>query len=90
MICELFLSEELTGLHSSEVNSAVQFLKKIFGKLNLDENAVESVIALTMQDKKNERGELRFSLLSKIGEAMFNVPVLSEQAKKALLRYCKI
>jgi 3-dehydroquinate synthase len=90
MICELFLSENLTGLDSSDVNTSVQFLKKIFGKLNLNENDVSSVTALMKQDKKNEGGEMRFSLLSKIGEAIFNVPVLAEQAEKALLRYCRL
>ncbi|HLF34258.1 MAG TPA: 3-dehydroquinate synthase [Cyclobacteriaceae bacterium] len=87
MICELFLSSEIMGLGHDEAKSVVNYLFGTFGKLDIDKNLSGKIVALTGQDKKNEGGELRFSLLKKIGEASINIPVTPEQTEKALIRY---
>jgi 3-dehydroquinate synthase len=88
MICEIFLSEELLKLNSADADSAVDYLYKTYGKLGIESQNAKTIISLAQQDKKNEKGELRFSLLPEIGKASFNIPVSKEQAEKAMLKYC--
>jgi 3-dehydroquinate synthase len=90
MICELILSKDLIGLNSEDADTAIQYLKDVFGKLKIAEKEAGLITGLTLQDKKNVDGELRFSLLQNIGETRFNIPVSPKQAEQALVRYCKL
>ncbi len=90
MICELFLSSEFNGLDPSDARSAVDYLSNTFGKLPIDLDMAGKIVSLTRQDKKNENGELRFSLLKKIGDASFNIPITPGQSENALIKYVKI
>jgi 3-dehydroquinate synthase len=90
MICELFLSEEVNGLDGATAALAREYILKTFGKLEIDAADAGKILNLTLQDKKNEGGELRFSLLAEIGKTSHNVPVSREQAEKALIKYVKI
>lgn len=87
MLAELWLSKECCGLPETEFEKATKALVKIYGalKVDLEEN---SLLALMANDKKNERGVLKFSLIQKIGLAEVNVAVNSEKALEAL-RYLK-
>lgn len=90
MICEIFLSEELTGLDKKESFQALEFIFNTYGKLSFDKKDIPRIAELTQQDKKNESGELRFSLINRIGQASYNIPVTAEQVANVLDRYCHI
>ena len=87
IICELLLSEEITGLDTSQSAKAIEYLINTFGKLPIDKKNIREIIDRAKQDKKNEEGIMKFTLLSKIGKAKYNIPVTALQAEKVLITY---
>lgn len=87
MICEAYLSEELSGLTADEVADIEQTLTAVYGRLTLRANHLASVLALVANDKKNRGGVTRMSLLRRIGEARLGVEVSGEEVARAVERY---
>jgi len=87
MIAEAFLSFEKIGFSYEEFTEVSEKLLRIFGKIDLSEAAIDSISILCNQDKKNEDNTLLFSLLPKIGDCTYNVPVSTEEIKRALQYY---
>ncbi len=75
MICEAWLSVELGFISLEECESIKNVILSVYGKVELDKNAIDEMILIAYQDKKNEKSVLLFSLLKQIGEANFNIPV---------------
>ncbi len=90
MICELFLSEDLELLGNDPVMKVTDYLKKTFEHLPVKKSDITEIIKIAQQDKKNDKGEMKFSLLKNIGEAAYNINVTPAQAEKALLKYCEL
>ncbi|MBK8659816.1 MAG: 3-dehydroquinate synthase [Bacteroidetes bacterium] len=67
MICEAYISWVQSLLTEKELQMVVSVLKKLFILPALDENQYQELLQLMQQDKKNEAGELRFTLLNGIG-----------------------
>ena len=87
MICEAYLSEELTGLSAEAVRDIEQTLTAVYGRLTLRADQLASLLALVANDKKNRGGVTRMSLLSAIGEAELGVEVSGESVGRAVERY---
>lgn len=90
MVCESYLSMLKTNLTQSEHLDIVQYLFSVYGKKNIKEKDVDNILALTMQDKKNENGKLLFSLLTNIGNCAYNIEVSFEEMKSALHYYMTV
>lgn len=75
MICEAYLSKKLTGLSDKELKSITNYLLEIYSPKALDVKLFESILQLTIQDKKNEGGIVQFSLLKEIGVCTINIPI---------------
>jgi 3-dehydroquinate synthase len=90
MIMECYLSCSILGMPENEVQEVQNFILSVFGKVGIAGQDLEPIIGLTMQDKKNEKGIINFSLLKRIGEATYNVSVSRSEIKDALIRYCEI
>jgi len=89
MICETYLSEKYCNLPRASVISIEDYLLKTFGKVLISNNEIEDITFLCLQDKKNEKGIINFSLLKDIGRSVFNVGVEQNEIRNVLQLYAK-
>ncbi|GAB4131853.1 MAG: 3-dehydroquinate synthase [Bacteroidia bacterium] len=87
MICEAWLSAEICGLNAEELNEITDAIALKYGYVHLDEMVAHRLLELMRHDKKNEKGALKFTLLKKIGEAVYNKTVSADQIIHALDYY---
>ena len=87
MICEAYLSEKYCNLPESSVKSIEDYITKTFGKISISLEDADEISKLCLQDKKNEKGIINFSLLKDIGNSVFNVGIEQNEIRKALQLY---
>ncbi|MEX2591469.1 MAG: 3-dehydroquinate synthase [Anditalea sp.] len=87
MIAEAYLSKKILGLSSSELKTITDFLLFVFGKVSIPSEDLEKIMILCFQDKKNEGKIINCSLLRRIGECEYNIPVSSEGIIESLNFY---
>ncbi|MFT4033410.1 MAG: 3-dehydroquinate synthase [Siphonobacter sp.] len=87
MITEAYLSFRRGWLTESELEQIEEFLFITYGKVEIPEEASDTIIMLTAQDKKNRGKEIRFSLLTGIGSCGYDIPVTKKEMKEALSYY---
>jgi 3-dehydroquinate synthase len=87
MIMEAFLSVEKEYISQDELKEIEKYILSIYGHVAIPTSAFEEIITHTLQDKKNEQGLVLFSLLKKIGEANYNIPINEILMKKSLTYY---
>jgi len=84
MVCEAFLSKEQAGLKEEELQHIVSVISRFFEKRMIPEEGVETLLELLGQDKKNENGEIRVTLIPEIGKALVNQVMSLEEAKRSI------
>jgi 3-dehydroquinate synthase len=89
MICETYLSEQYCNLPQSSVKSIDNYIVKTFGQIRISEEDIDEITNLCLQDKKNEKGIINFSLLEEIGCSVFNVGIEQNEIRKALQLYAE-
>jgi 3-dehydroquinate synthase len=72
LICEMFLSYKKNALSKMQLNEVVDYILKIYGKLDITKADYEHLYDLMHHDKKNERQKINFTLLTTIGEYEVN------------------
>jgi len=87
MIMESYLSGMILKMKEEEVNEIQNYICSVFDKIIFSEKDIQPIINLSIQDKKNEKGIVNFSLLKNIGEATYNIPVSRSQMEEVLVRY---
>ncbi len=87
MITEAYLAKERDLISTEELASIEAMLFATYGRVNLKIGEIPAIIALTAQDKKNKGTEIRFSLLTGIGDCGYDIPVSKAEMKKALEYY---
>jgi 3-dehydroquinate synthase len=78
MICEAFLSKELTGLSDNELKEISAYMLSHFPHNANYVRDKTSLIHLMSSDKKNVNNQKMFSLLEGIGTCQFNIAVSDE------------
>ncbi|KIA88312.1 3-dehydroquinate synthase [Kaistella jeonii] len=87
MICETRISM-LQDLISEETSDTIiSNLRKFFPHINVSAFSGEEILNLMKNDKKNSHGNINFSLLTEIGNSIFNCSVPAENIKNSLLYY---
>lgn len=87
MICEGYLSLKKLNLSQQELETIIHTFLSIYGKFTFEDSDLAPILDLCLQDKKNEGSVLMFSLLEKIGECTYNIPVSRDEIKEAILYY---
>lgn len=87
MICEAFLSHRKLGLGRNDLHEIVCFILRMFDPYPVKKEAFTEFITLMRNDKKNVKGEIRFTLLSRIGSAEVDKPCSEEEILAALSFY---
>lgn len=87
LVCEAFLAHEKRMLAEGAFDAIRQYLLSIFGKVNLDAADMESIVRLTVQDKKNKGKRILCVLLNGIGDARWDCEITTDEVKRALSFY---
>jgi 3-dehydroquinate synthase len=87
MIVEAFIAHQRDLISLQELEEIESFLFETYGRVKIHSEEISKIIALTAQDKKNKGKEIRFSLLTGIGDCGYDIPVSSGEMKKAIQYY---
>jgi 3-dehydroquinate synthase len=87
MIVEAFISHQRDLISLQELEEIESYLFENYGRVKLHAEEISKIISLTAQDKKNKGKEIRFSLLTGIGDCGYDVPVSASEMKKAIQYY---
>ncbi len=87
MIVELHLSKVLAGMPADEVEEVVEVLVNLYQPEILREDFFDAYLQLMMQDKKNDKGAINFTLLKSIGNGEVNYTASKDQIIAALNYY---
>lgn len=79
LVCELYLSHIKLGFPKEELLKLKYFVKEHYGTYNCGCNDYENLLELMKHDKKNERKEINFTLLSDVGEVVINQTATKEE-----------
>ncbi len=87
MICEAFLSVKYCDLKTEELDDISKYILSIYPKYTITAKSFKKLITLMHSDKKNEDGQIMFSLLEKIGACAFNCRVTEADILNSLTYY---
>ncbi len=87
MIMESFIAYDRQLISQEELESIEIYLFETYGRVKLSPDEIPAIIKLTAQDKKNKGSEIRFSLLTGIGDCGYDIPVTASEMKKAIAYY---
>lgn len=72
MICETFLSHRMLGLAATDMENICQYILSVYDPYPLDRKRYPAYLNLMQNDKKNEAGQINFSLIDPLGHAVVN------------------
>ena len=87
MICESYISYKLNMITKAELAQIEEFIFASYGAVKIPETDHSKILELTLHDKKNRGGEVRFSLLNGIGDCKYDIKVNKKQMAAALAYY---
>ncbi len=87
MVCEAYLSYKICKLSKDELQEITEFIIGKFKSVKLDEMDAHRLIELMRHDKKNDKGDINFSLLSAIGKCEINKKAKADQIIESLKYY---
>jgi 3-dehydroquinate synthase len=87
MICEAYISNAAGKLTAKELEEITGFILEKFKPVKIGEMDSHRLIELMKHDKKNEKGDLYFSLLSSIGKCEINKKVKADLIIESLKYY---
>lgn len=87
MICEAYLSNRILKLSDDSLKEITHFILSIYKPVQLSEKVSNRLIKLMFHDKKNEKGQLNFSLIASIGKCEINQTAEINLVKESLKYY---
>jgi len=78
MICEAYLSVKNSHLQAEELADISNYIKSIYPAYTIKPESFGDILDLMKADKKNEHGQINFSLLERIGTCEFNCKVAEQ------------
>ncbi len=83
-ICEAYLSFKKNHLSESDLNETVGAIKSVYPGYNLKKESYPALLEIMKNDKKNNAGQISFSLLSEIGKCRFDKFCTEEEIFESL------
>lgn len=84
MIAEMYLSSKYFDFPLSDVSLFHQKVLSLYPVQDILSLSKQNIIDLMMYDKKNEQGEVKFSLLKNFGETVYDITVCENDISAAL------
>ncbi len=72
MICSAYISSKTVGLPEDQLTDIVQLIKKWYDKIIIPEEGLDQIISFMIRDKKNRGGQPNFTLITSIGNYIFD------------------
>jgi 3-dehydroquinate synthase len=88
MVCELYLSLIKLGFDKDVLSKVARFVKENYGAFLLNCTQYERLFERMQHDKKNENGEINFTLLKAVGEIEINQTADYKEIEETLDFYC--
>jgi 3-dehydroquinate synthase len=89
MICETYISLSENLIDEETCENIILNIAKHFPMLDLTGFSDEELLALMRNDKKNEDGEIRFSIISEIGSCLFDQSISTQTVINSLKTYVR-
>ena len=89
MLVEAILSFENELISKDELDEIFVHLIRIFDKKEIPEELIPNLLHWMKFDKKNQNGQISFSLLDGIGNCQFDILLSENQISEGILRYNK-
>lgn len=86
MICSAYISAKISTLSEDQLADIVTVIKKWYDKIIIPEEGMDEIMALISHDKKNRSGQPNFTLITSIGEYIYDQHP-SLEIIKASMRY---
>lgn len=86
-ICEAYLSVKKNGLSETALTETVHAIKAVYPSYNLKKESYPALLEIMKNDKKNNAGQISFSLLSEIGKCGFDLYCTEEEIFESLDYY---
>lgn len=83
MICEAYLSSTNNTLTAAELEDITAYITSLYPAYHIKEESFNELLALMQSDKKNEHGQIMFSLLRKTGDCDYNCIVTEQDILKS-------
>lgn len=87
MICEAYLSHKNSTLSTEELEEIRKYITSVYPAYKIKEKSFTQLLALMQSDKKNEHGNVLFSLLQSIGTCTYNCRVSESDIIESLEYY---
>lgn len=87
MVCESYIAYTRGLIDERTLEQIEEFIFSIYGKVDIDGADFDTIIGLTLQDKKNKGKDVRFSLINAAGSCLYDIVVSKNEMKKALEYY---
>jgi 3-dehydroquinate synthase len=88
MIAEAYISFMKKMIDEPTLLQIEEFLFAVYGSVKINKEDMESIIKLTLQDKKNIGNVVKASLIDGIGSCQYDVSINKQEMLKALNYYC--
>jgi 3-dehydroquinate synthase len=90
LICESYISHKQAGLPKDELNGIVEYIISNFDYYPLLPESLDTILDNMKHDKKNDRDNLNFTLLTSIGNIMINQVADIKLVRESLLFYSQL
>jgi len=87
MICEAWLSHKNSTLSAEELVEIRTYISSVYPAYKIKEKSFDKLSELMQSDKKNEHGNILFSLLQSIGKCTYNCRVSENDIRESLEYY---
>ena len=84
LVAELFLSAVKCSFPTDKLRQTVSFIHELYGRPSITCDDYDALIALMRHDKKNQRGQINFTLLADIGDVRLDQTATIEEIKESL------
>jgi len=84
LVCELIMSHQQVGFPSQTLYSIANYVKENYGPLHITCDDYPALYELMTHDKKNEGGEINFTLMKNVGDVALNHTANKEQIAATL------
>ena len=87
MICEAWLSQKNSTLSAEELEEIRTYISSVYPAYKIKEKSFEKLSILMQSDKKNEHGNILFTLLESIGKCTYNCRVSESDIRESMEYY---
>lgn len=90
MICEAFLSSNNNTLSADDLKDIADYISTLYPAYRIKEESFKQLLEFMQSDKKNENGQIMFSLLSTIGKCDYNCRVSEKDILESFAYFNRI